>query len=146
MIESECCAVENGSVVSRSEGGKTFRIINRSRRSIQVCRVDGCLIDDNALRKCDFLFVLEFGNVQRIILVEMKGTDHVGAIGQIMSSAENLQLQRYGVPIEAFIVGAAAPKVQTKYQNALLRQSERMKQIGMVPPVRRTLVHEIVWP
>ena len=41
------------------ENGKRFSFDNRSNADICRVKIDGCLITDNSLRKCDFFFEVE---------------------------------------------------------------------------------------
>ncbi|MFN3972883.1 MAG: hypothetical protein ACK4L4_16190, partial [Gemmobacter sp.] len=138
MIENpECCSVEDGSSVVRKENGKVFGIKNTKRRRIQVCKVDGCLISGSS-KKCDYLFVLDLDAPKRIVLVELKGIDHIAALYQLVSTAEQLDLKSKGLAIECYIVGSPNPKIQTKFQKELLRVSARYKQANLNFPQRKS--------
>lgn len=66
------------------ENGKRFAFSNVSGKTICRVRVDNCLIKDQTIRKCDFLFNVE--EDKRYYLVELKGGDVGSAIRQIEST------------------------------------------------------------
>lgn len=139
MIDcKDCCVLENGSIVQRKEFGKRFAVNNPKRRSIRVCRVDGCMIDSKT-KKCDFMFVVCSDRQERILLVEMKGTDIAHAVEQLISTAEVLRLSSYRLPIESYIVSSAVPKVATSYQRELVRNRKRYQAAGVKTPVTKNL-------
>lgn len=140
--ECGCCEVETNSKVSRAENGKKFTVENRSRKKVQVCQIDGCMINDSS-KRCDFLFVLDIETPQRAVLVELKGVDHIHAISQLIATAERLNLKHYGVPLESYIVGSPAPKANTKFQKELLKQAGRYKKADLRLPVRKNMSHSI---
>lgn len=144
MIECpECCLVEVGEVISRTESRSAFIIKNKHRRRIQICHVDGCLIPGTKSKKCDFLFFLNIDRPDKIILVEFKGIDHVAALEQLVSTAEQLNLKRYGVPVESLIVGSPAPKIQTKFQKEMLKIAGRYQRAGVSLPQKKSNSHTI---
>ncbi len=141
MIEAvSCCVIENHSIVSREENGKTFQIDNKERRNIQVCVVDNCLIK-GADRRCDYLFFLYSDDPQKIILVEFKGVDHLHALSQLIETSEKLNLKSQGVPQDSYIIGAPSPKANTQFQKALLKLAPRLKKAGLNPPQRKNHKH-----
>lgn len=146
MLDGACCEIEDGSLVSRKEFGKSFSVKNGSRKRIKVCRVDGCLITGSATRKCDYLFILDEENVQKFILVELKGSDHIHAIDQIVEAAEQLKLNQRRVEVDSYIVGSPNPKANTKVQKHLARSVARYKRAGVKIPVIRSDTHTVNWP
>lgn len=144
--DAACCVVENGKFVVREENNKSFVVKNSSRKNIQVCRVDGCLVTGDHSRKCDFMFVLDMDNPKKIVLVEMKGTDHIRAIEQLVAAAEQLDLKSKGILLESYIVGSPNPKVQTKFQKELLKMAARYKKASLSLPVRKNDRVSLDWP
>lgn len=140
--DKKCCTIETHSIVQRVESGKTFGILNSGRRKIQVCRVDGCLINDEG-KRCDYLFFLSHEKIDRIALVELKGIDISYAVEQLVVTAEALNLSQYGVKIESYIVSSSAPRATLKFQKAILQMSSRYKKAGVMPPQRKNIKHYI---
>lgn len=119
MIDSEnCCCVRSDSSIAVSEKGKSFIFENTERKQIQVRRVDGCLLGDD-VKKCDYLFFVDCTQPQRIILVELKGVDHVKAVKQIVSAAESLDLKSHKVEIHYYVIRSSSPKTTTKLQKGV---------------------------
>jgi hypothetical protein len=143
MIDSPCCVIETSSIVQREENRKIFRVVNVNGKQIKVCRVDGCLISDRDTIKCDYLFILDVSGSSNFALVEFKGTDHVHAVRQLISTAEKLNLRAYGVPIKSYIVGAPAPKAATSFQNELMKQRKRFAAAKVSLPIRENTVIEV---
>lgn len=109
-----------------SENGKRFVLENRSNADICKVKIDGCLITDNAVRKCDFFFEVR-GASKSYFLVELKGVDLNSAVKQIestydllnanlMVSAENFT----GVIVASAVPGSANLKFRT-LQDKLFR-------------------------
>lgn len=130
------CVIESGPIVVRREFGKEFRINNPRRKSIRVCKVDDGLIRGNSTKKCDYLFVLDCANVETIVLVELKGIDHIKAVEQLVATAEQLNIKSAAVKAICYIVGSSNPKLQTNYQKELVRMSGRYNKACLKLPVR----------
>lgn len=93
-----------------TEKGKKFRIENKSNAGICKVKVDGCLITDNTVRKCDFLFEVS-STTKTYLLVELKGGDLGSAVKQIESTYD-LLYKKLDVPVGNFkgiIVLSAVP-------------------------------------
>ncbi|MGI6456187.1 MAG: hypothetical protein ACOX5R_11290 [bacterium] len=68
---------------SRSEA--VFR--NPNRQQIRKIEIDGCVITENELRKCDYLIIAP-DQIERY--VELKGSDIIAAIEQLKGTMEYL--------------------------------------------------------
>lgn len=146
MIKSKkCCVIEEGRIVVRKEMGKCFRIENVSAKKIQVCRVDGCLIPDNNINKCDYMFVHDVDAVSKVALVELKGTDHIHALEQLVSTAEKLNLKSYNVRLISYIIGSPSPKIQTRFQKEVKRLANRYIKAKLEFPVRKNDLFTVKW-
>jgi hypothetical protein len=68
------------------EKKRRFEIVRKNNVSELICRIriDGCLLTDNNIKKCDWLFVLEKSKV--MIFVECKGENVLDAIEQLKST------------------------------------------------------------
>ena len=136
IVDSECCSAHGDAIVSRSENGKKFEILNPDRKKIQVCRVDGCLLV-GAGKKCDYIFVVHGG---RAMFVELKGVDMVRALNQIMESAESLRVEKWLGAKVSYIVSAPNPKANSTYLSEIRKLSARFKAVGLDLPVRKNRV------
>lgn len=100
------------------ENGKRFTFSNVSGKTICRVRVDNCLIKDQTIRKCDFLFNVE--EDKRYYLVELKGGDVGSAIRQIESTFDivNKQIKTAAENYTGIIVSSAVPKAaHQKFKN-----------------------------
>ena len=129
-----CCRIENGSIIARSENGMRFELVNSQRRPIKVCKVDGCLIQSSG-KKCDYLFI--FRNTA--ILVELKGRDRSRALEQIVETAERLDSKSFSGDVNAYIVTSKVPRADTNYQTTLLRLRKRYGNAKCGLPVQKNL-------
>jgi len=109
-----------------TENGKRFELDNRTNADICKVRVDGCLITDNDVRKCDFFF--EVGGITKsYFLVELKGVDLNSAVKQIESTYDLLSaklrvsVENFKGIIVASAVPAAANQTFRKLQEKLFR-------------------------
>lgn len=109
-----------------TENGKRFELDNRTNADICKVRVDGCLITDNDVRKCDFFF--EVGGITKsYFLVELKGVDLNSAVKQIESTYDLLNaklrvsVENFKGIIVASAVPAAANQTFRKLQEKLFR-------------------------
>ena len=127
------CEVYNTKTILCSQNGKKFVVNNPTKKKIDKCIVDGCWINGPTPR-CDFLIKVED---EVLYLVELKGTDHIRALGQIVSTAEQLKVSAFGGERKSILVCAPSPKTSTKYQNAQLRLSRRYKNAGVSFPKKK---------
>jgi hypothetical protein len=54
----------------------TFR--NANRKTVEKIRIDGCVINDNNLKKCDYLLLC--AEIKKAVFVELKGNKVMIAI------------------------------------------------------------------
>ena len=103
---------------SAIENGKKFIFNNVSGKTICRVRVDNCLIVDQNIKKCDFLFHIEEDG--RYYLVELKGVDVDTAIKQIESTFDivNRQIKASAHSYTGIIVSSAVPQAaHQKFKN-----------------------------
>jgi hypothetical protein len=63
----------------------TFR--NTSRVTVARIRIDGCIITDNAVKKCEYLLLC--AEIKKAIFVELKGNKVATAIEQLSATLDN---------------------------------------------------------
>jgi hypothetical protein len=103
---------------SAAENGKKFRFNNPSHKTICRVHVDNCLIKDQTIRKCDFLFNIVEDS--KYYLVELKGTSIDIALKQIVSTFEIVNAKIKGDPTDytGIVVSSAVPKAANqKFKN-----------------------------
>lgn len=114
----ENCLLEG--VITARENNKCFRIIcdDSLRANIVKVQVDGCLISDQNVKKCDWLFVIE--DSKGLIFVECKGNNVLHAISQIRNTLKltkpiiELSLKRLAVVIPSKVAPALNTTIQTE--------------------------------
>ncbi len=82
--QEKCLEKSKNSIIPVAEKGKTFKISNQSKHEIYKIKIDKCLINDEELLKCDYLFIdcdSEIG-----YFVELKGTDIEHAYKQLITT------------------------------------------------------------
>ncbi|MDN4164435.1 hypothetical protein QWY31_02925 [Cytophagales bacterium LB-30] len=113
-----------------SENGKQFRI--EKPNNVELCKVqiDGCLIQNQAVDKCDYLFKICQSN--QIFLVELKGTDVIHAVNQITSTYDQIRNKIDEPPInyKGFIISSSVPRAAE--QNFRKQQEKVLKQKGFL--------------
>jgi hypothetical protein len=105
-------------------------VINKGA-NLAVCKVkvDGCLITEQNIRKCDYLF--EIGTIPKnYLLVELKGSDLNGAVEQLVSTYDRLAPQLNSEPqqFRAFVVSSVVPKSNSAFR---AHQQRLMKNKGL---------------
>jgi len=110
-----------------NENGKRFSIIKPAAVSVCKVKVDGCLINDQQRRKCDYFF--EVGTTpKQHFLVELKGMDLETAITQLEATYEQLSTKIGPNPehYSAIIVSSAVPaKANANFRAAQVRLREK---------------------
>lgn len=76
-----------------NEKGRSFGVSKNRSDTVVGYEVDGCLITDNAVKRCDGLFFVKAGDDDRfaIAMVELKGGDAGRALGQFEATAQYLK-------------------------------------------------------
>lgn len=98
------------SMPSVSEKGKTFTLDNReSRIGVRCIKVDDCVFMSIDGKKCDYIF--EVSNRSRVYFIELKGSDIVKAISQLLETIEKLKIEFVGWNMEAHVVSGGKGKV-----------------------------------
>ncbi len=116
ILKANAACFSNSS--SAIENGKKFIINNISGKTICRIHVDNCLIVDQNIKKCDFLFNIEEDG--KYYLAELKGVDVDTAIKQIESTFEYLNREIKSTPqnYTGIIVSSAVPQAaHQKFKN-----------------------------
>lgn len=85
------------------ENGKKYELINSSDINIRKVKVDGCLVQYEGQRRCDYLMDSE--EKKRVIFIELKGGDLNSAIKQIYSTTIFLHEEYISYRKDARIIG-----------------------------------------
>lgn len=132
-MHEECCELSKASNIVCEENKKKFHLRNPKGKNVWKCRVDGCWIADGSIR-CDFLIKVE---EEKLFLIELKGTDHVHALEQLVATAEKLNVASFPGERLSVIVGAPCPKISTKYQKAQKALAVRYEKAKLSFPNRK---------
>ncbi|MBB5436930.1 hypothetical protein HDC92_000594 [Pedobacter sp. AK017] len=100
------------------ENGKRFAFNNTSNKTICKAKVDNCLITDQTVKKCDFLFNIQEDG--KYYLVELKGQSIDVALKQIERTYDivNKNIKTTPDKYTGIIVSSAVPKAANlKYAN-----------------------------
>lgn len=82
-------------IVSKDSGSaRTHRALNVRRDDVRHYRIDGYVIDDKTVRKCDFLLLND--TKQDAYLIEVKGKDILSAIEQLEQTEKQLREELKG--------------------------------------------------
>ncbi|MEJ5995178.1 hypothetical protein WG904_12180 [Pedobacter sp. Du54] len=113
-----------------SENGKRFEIIRPGKLGVCKVRVDGCLITNQAIRKCDYFFGVAT-DPESYFLVELKGSDLSTAVSQLESTYDQLRGRIEADPRQftAVVVSSMVPAKS----NAVFRtmQAKLLKNRGL---------------
>jgi hypothetical protein len=100
---------------------------NATGETVERIRIDGCVIPDNTVKKCDYLVLC--GGIKKAVFVELKGTDVITAIEQLSATLDNETVKK---PLKAYEKRAYAvvtgnPIPLSRFQNAQDRFIRRHK-------------------
>lgn len=132
MNLTDTCLVNKGherdSIVvckdSKAESQSEYRLINKKGDIISKYEVDGCLINENNIEKCDFLLTVCNEEEKLLaVFVELKGKKFSKAISQVNKTIDKLQPSSKQYRVFARIVMSAVPKVQGPTYTKLLEKT-----------------------
>lgn len=127
----KCCEFEDDreNIVCEEKRTKiTFR--NPARKTVAKIRIDGCVIADNAVKKCDYLLLC--AGIKKAVFVELKGNKATMAIEQLSATLDNAiikePLKQYDKRAYAVVTKYPTPSAGTTIQNALSGFNKKHKQ------------------
>jgi hypothetical protein len=97
-----------------TEKGKKYEIIC-TEEYLRI-QIDACVINDNSLEKCDYLFIRDFNcecKKTEFFFVELKGSDIVKAFNQIIATISHIKSLPISLKKEiifGFIVSSKVPR------------------------------------
>jgi hypothetical protein len=100
----------------------TFR--NTSRVTVAKIRIDGCIITNNAVKKCDYLLLC--AEIKKAIFVELKGNKVATAIEQLSATLDNKIIKEPLAQYEKRAY-AVATKIPALFQNEQTRFNSNHK-------------------
>lgn len=115
LLEEFSGCISNSKVAS--ENGKRFEI--NSNEDYKKLSIDGCIIPDSDIEKCDFGFVRVSNN--DFYFVELKGKNIEKAYDQLISTINHFEANIINIPVQnryCFIVSSSGiPKCQLRIKN-----------------------------
>jgi hypothetical protein len=100
---------------------------NAGKTTAAKIRIDGCVIKDNNVKKCDYLLLC--AEIKKAVFIELKGNKVMTAIEQLAATLENEAIKKPLVPYEkrayAVVTQFSVPRIRTLIQNEQVRFKQR---------------------
>ena len=106
-------------VLKERRESREYHLQNNSEQELVVYKIDGGIIEDNTLLKCDFGIYTER---DILYLIELKGADYIHAIKQIQSTIDIL-LEKPNISVKQL----NARIVLSKYRSPAILSTEEKK-------------------
>lgn len=86
----ECTEIKDRrKIFTAKEEGKVYTLDNNACFDVAKVRIDGCVFNEE-IKKCDWLFLVE---QEKVIFVELKGSDIASGIRQLIETYNRLRNQ-----------------------------------------------------
>lgn len=101
----DCTSCSKDKKILVQENKRKYILENLSSKQICKIRIDGCVIDAQTQRKCDYLIIVckpenesndQIDTVNQIYFIELKGKDLIGAVEQLTQTIEYFKTQVSG--------------------------------------------------
>jgi len=109
---NECKETGNNNRFSRTEKGKTFVLQSDRHFHCDVVDIDGCVLKDLSIKKCDWLFLVPKSvnlglksKRSKAYYIELKGIDISDVCEQLYNAIDKTKRQIPDFEIEARVVG-----------------------------------------
>jgi hypothetical protein len=109
----ECEEYKSDARLVLQENKSKITFLNPNQDQVLIIRVDGCVIKDNEILRCDYAIV-PCDEIE--IYVELKGSDISHAVKQIESTIKLLSDNPKKIKKLCFIVSTRVPKQSTSVQ------------------------------
>ena len=117
----------------------TFR--NPTKRCVCLIQIDGCVIENQEVKKCDYLFlVCGQKNEKSAFLVELKGKKLEHALEQLLSTIQQLQENLTGFHICARVATTKVPKILSPKAEKTEKQLHKL--LGQSATDRKKLIYQ----
>jgi hypothetical protein len=129
---SGCTILHRESKIAVSENGKTFILLNPSRKEVNVVKIDGCMVKNDVA--CDWMMKPVTGSSE--IFIELKGSDVGHGFKQIVATIERFsQAPRIGRKA-CYIVSSRCPMRSTEVQKIALVLKKQYNATVLIRAVR----------
>ncbi|MEB3126055.1 MAG: hypothetical protein VKL00_10605 [Synechococcales bacterium] len=109
----ECEEYKSDARLVLQENKSKITFLNPNQDQVLIIRVDGCVIKDNKILRCDYAIV-PCDEIE--IYVELKGSDISHAVEQIESTIKFLSDNPQKIKKLCFVVSTRVPKQSTSVQ------------------------------
>jgi len=109
----ECEEYKSDARLVLQENKSKITFLNPNQDQVLIIRVDGCVIKDNKILRCDYAIV-PCDEIE--IYVELKGSDISHAVKQIESTIKFLSDNPQKIKKLCFVVSTRVPKQSTSVQ------------------------------
>jgi hypothetical protein len=117
-----------------SENKSKITFLNSGSFLVAKIKIDGCVIKDNNVRKCDYLVLCS--NEKMAIFVELKGNHVADAIEQIEATLDNGSIKNNLLDYKPFFAYAVlikrTPGFDTQIQQAMVRLAKKHCKLEVV--------------
>jgi len=114
----ECEEYRTDKKIVLQENRSKITFLNLNQDKILKIKIDGCVINDNNVLRCDYAIVL-CNEVE--IYIELKGSDISHAVKQIESTITLLSEDSKKIRKLCFVVSTRVPKQTTSIQNLQIK-------------------------
>jgi hypothetical protein len=109
----ECEEHRSDTKIVLQENKSKITFLNPNKDEILIIKVDGCVISDNEISRCDYALIPSDA-VE--IYVELKGSDIAQAVKQIESTIKLLSENPQKIKKLCFVVSTRVPQLPTSIQ------------------------------
>jgi hypothetical protein len=92
---------------------------NSAKTIVAKIRIDGCVIADNAVKKCDYLLLC--AEIKKAVLVELKGNKVATAIEQLSATLDNEIIKN---PLAAYEKSAYAVVIKISIPRTIIQNAQ----------------------
>lgn len=127
----DCTDCSNGKKITVQENKRKYILNNSSGKQVCRIKIDGCVIDEQNQRKCDYLIIAsktedldKDNNIdyrENLFFVELKGKDLIGDVEQLTQTIEYFKPQIIG-KIFARIVLSRVPNPRSIETDARVKK------------------------
>lgn len=117
-----------------SENHRTFRIQPHNPDAIDKIKIDGYMIEDCTIQKCDYLYMYKvMDEPTTVVFVELKGTDINHAVDQLDTTISLIKPLMDGkkTKLRACIVHSSYPRNDGTYRKKVMTLMKKHKGCGL---------------
>lgn len=97
---NKCTDCSEGKLIVVEENKRKYIFQNLSKKKVCKVKIDGCVIDSQNQRKCDYLIII--CELADIYFIELKGRDLISAVEQLTETIKYFQSIKYEITGKIF--------------------------------------------